>query len=104
MATKEVKADGEMTSIDWEIDIKESSWAAVRILPSLHSNPIFIEVDGKPVRANLKSAQWCREAVDVCWNSKKSQIRKSEQEAAKAAYDQSAKTYDMIIAEIQAGR
>ncbi len=104
VATKEVKADGEMTSIDWEIDIKESSWAAVRILPSLHSNPIFIEVDGKPVRANLKSAQWCREAVDVCWNSKKSQIRKSEQEAAKAAYDQSAKTYDMIIAEIQAGR
>lgn len=97
--SKEIEANGIEHTIDWEVEIKESSWAAVRILPSLHSNPIFVEVAGKPVRANLKSAKWCREAVDVCWKSKRSQIRESEREAAKAAYDKAAKIYDAIIQE-----
>ena len=102
VATQEVEADGTQKPIEWNVDIKESSWAAIRILPSLHSNPIFIQVADKPVRANLKSAKWCREAVDVCWNSKKNQIRKSERDAAKAAYDEAAKIYDKIIHEIGA--
>ena len=96
--SKEVLADGSIQDINWNVDIKSSSWVAVRILPSVHTNPIFVQVEGRPIRASRKSAQWCRQAVDVCWNSKQNQIRKPEKEAAKTAYDQAAKIYDEIIA------
>ena len=99
VASKEIEADGSVRDIQWEVDIKKSSWVAVRILPSVHTNPIFIEVGGKPIRASKKSAQWCRKAVDVCWNSKKNRIRKSEKEEAKKAYDQASKIYEKIASE-----
>ena len=95
--TKEITADGSVHDIDWTVNIEQSSWVAVRILPSLHTNPIFVEVGGKPIRASSKSAQWCRDAVDVCWKSKRSQIRDSEKAAAKQAYDQAAEIYDELI-------
>jgi hypothetical protein len=96
---KEIVADGSVHEIDWNVKVEESSWIAVRILPSVHTNPIFVEVAGKPVRANRKSAQWCLEAVDVCWNSKKGQIDKDERDAAKKAYDEAAEIYSQILAE-----
>ena len=40
-----------------------------------------------------------RDAVDVCWSSKKGQIRESELESARKAYDKAAAIYDSIIAE-----
>ena len=97
--SKEMLADGSIQNIVWDVNIKESSWVAVRILPSVHTNPIFVEVGGQPIRASRKSAQWCRKAVDVCWSSKKNQIRESEKAAAKTAYDQAAEIYDEIIDE-----
>ncbi len=97
--SKTIEADGDYHDCDFTHLIDESSWVAVRILPSLHTNPIWVEVAEKPVRPNRKSAQWCRDAVDVCWNSKKHQIRKPERESAKAAYDQARKIYDRIIEE-----
>jgi hypothetical protein len=72
---------------------------AVRIFPSLHTNPIFVTVGDKPIRASKKSAQWCRDAVDVCWNRKQPQIRPIEQEAAAAAYDLARKYYEQILKE-----
>ena len=82
-----------------EVDIEKSSWVAVRILPSAHTNPIFIHVADEPIRANRKSAQWCIDAVATCWKSKKKQIRESERETAKKAYDQATKVYEQILAE-----
>jgi hypothetical protein len=72
---------------------------AVRILGSAHTNPVFVEVDGQPIRARRRSAQWCLEAVDVCWKSKQSKIRDSEREAAAAAYEYARQTYAKILAE-----
>ena len=57
-----------------------------------------MEVDGKPVRASRRSAQWCREAVDVCWEAKKGQIREVELAEAEAAYDHARDVYDNILA------
>ncbi|MDA0587517.1 MAG: hypothetical protein O2820_09570 [Planctomycetota bacterium] len=51
----------------------------VRILPSTHTNPVFIQVGDTPIRASRRSAEWCRKAVDVCWNSRKGNIREEEQ-------------------------
>ena len=45
--------------IEFEVDIKHSSWVAMRILPSSHTNPIFVLVGGKPIRASRKSVEWC---------------------------------------------
>ena len=104
VATKEIVADGKQQSMEFDVDIKHSSWVAVRIFPSVHTNPIFVEVDGKPIRASRRSAEWCRKAVDVCWNAKKNLIgaapqHKGEREAAEAAYQQAAKIYEKILTE-----
>lgn len=95
--SQSVVADGTVQDITWDVELKQSSWVAVRILPSVHTNPIFVQIDGKPIRANRKSAQWCADAVEVCWNSKKDQIRESEKSAARKAYDQAVKTYQEIM-------
>src|SRR5690606_33527934 len=52
VAKKEIVADGSMQSLEFDVDLKHSSWLAVRILPSVHTNPIFVEVAGEPIRAS----------------------------------------------------
>ena len=99
VAKKEIPADGSLAKIEFEYEIKHSSWVALHILPSCHTNPIFIEVAGKPIRASRKSADWCEKAVDVCWNAKVGRIRESEQTAAKAAYDKAKEIYSAIAKE-----
>lgn len=99
VARKEIVADGSPQPLQFEIELQRSSWVAIRILPSLHSNPIFVHVDEQPIRASRKSAEWCRDAVDVCWNQKKTQIRPEEIGAARAAYDKAREIYAAIIDE-----
>jgi hypothetical protein len=98
-ATKEIEADGSEQSLTFDVDIPHSSWVAVRILPSVHTNPIFVMVGDKPIRASKRSAEWCRKAVEVCWNSKRGQIRETERDAAKRAYDEAAAVYARIMEE-----
>ncbi len=94
-----IEADGEVKDIAFEVDLPHSAWLALRILPSMHSNPIFVEVAGKPIRASRRSAQWCRDAVDVCWQQKSKAIRQEEIQAAKEAYDLARRAYERILAE-----
>ena len=96
VATKTLTADGTVRSFAIPVKITQSSWVAVRILPSVHTNPIFIHVDDKPIHANKRSAQWCADAVDVCWNSKKNAIRESERKAAEEAYQKARAIYQSI--------
>ncbi len=92
-------ADGQTRPLTFDVDVPKSSWIAVRIFPSVHTNPVFVEVAGKPIRASRKSADWCRRAVDVCWRAKSPRFRKSELEDAKAAYESARKYYDRVEAE-----
>ncbi|MCS7471357.1 CehA/McbA family metallohydrolase [Stieleria sp. ICT_E10.1] len=98
-ATREIVADGSLTSHSIPVPIDASSWIALRILPSVHTNPVFVHVAGEPIRASKKSAQWCIDAVETCWNSKRGQIRESERAEAKAAYDRAAERYRTILTE-----
>lgn len=98
-ARSEIEADGSTHEITKEINLEKSSWVTVRILPSCHTNPIFVHVDNKPIRVSKRSAQWCQEAVDVCWNSKKDRIREEEREAAKLAYEQAKEIYRQVESE-----
>ncbi|MDZ4817710.1 MAG: CehA/McbA family metallohydrolase [Planctomycetota bacterium] len=95
----EVSADGNTSEVKFEYIPKESSWVAVRVFAAAHTNPIFVEVDEKPIRASRKSAQWCLDAVDVCWNVKKRFIRATEREAAMKAYDHAREVYRKILTE-----
>jgi hypothetical protein len=99
VARKNVVADGAVQSIDFDVTIERSSWLAVRILGSSHTNPVFVLVDGKPIRASRQSAQWCLAGVDQCWTQKAPKISKAELSEAKAAYDHAREVYTRLIAE-----
>lgn len=92
-------ADGEFQAFEFEIPIEDSSWVAVRILPSAHTNPVFVHVADAPIRANKKSAQWCIDSVAACWKSKKNQIHADERDEAEQAYQAATKIYEKIRAE-----
>lgn len=96
---KEIDADGDINELSFDYQPERSSWVAVRIFPAAHTNPIFVEVDGQPIRASKRSAQWCLDSVDVCWKSKRPQIRKHERAEAKAAFDVAREAYRKILAE-----
>lgn len=96
-ATHHLLADGGVRDLPFDLDIPHSSWVAVRILPSVHTNPIFVEVAGKPIHASKKSAEWCVQAVETCWKAKVKGIRQPEREAAKAAYDKASEIYQQIV-------
>lgn len=99
VARQEIIANGTIHKLQWTHRFEKSSWVAIRIFPSLHTNPIFVEVAGDPIRASRQSAQWCRDAVDVCWAKKLPLIRESERAEAKTAYDRARQAYDQIISQ-----
>ena len=97
--TQEITANGEIVPVQFETPIDRSSWVALRIFPSSHTNPVFVIVDSKPIRASRRSAQWCLEAVEVCWNEKVGRIREEERDAAREAYGVASQTYQKILEE-----
>ncbi|MEO7142413.1 MAG: CehA/McbA family metallohydrolase [Bryobacteraceae bacterium] len=96
---KIVAADGALQTVTFDARIEKSSWIAVRILPSSHTNPIFAIVGGKPVRASRRSAQWCLTAVSQCWTQKALNTRPAERAEARAAYDHARAVYEKVLAE-----
>ena len=94
--TTEILADGTLNQVRFAYPITRSSWVALRVYPSAHTNPIFIEIGGKPVR-EAKSIAWCRKAVDQCWKAKEKNIRPAERPAAKIAYDRARAVYDALL-------
>ena len=102
VATRELEADGRIERFSIPVTIPRSAWVAVRILPSVHTNPVFVHVAGQPIRASRGSAAWCRRAVDICWAAKRDGIREAERAAAKSAYDEAAAYYDRVLAECPA--
>ncbi len=96
---KLIEADGRLEDVEFEYTPRRSSWIALRIFPAAHTNPIFVELDGKPVRASKRSAQWCLDAVERCWESKEPKIRDTEKTAARAAYDHAKDAYRKILDE-----
>ena len=99
MERQEIVADGSIHDLEFRYKPARSSWIAVRIFPSSHTNPIFVTVDGKPIRPSKRSAQWCLDAVDVCWKSKEQQTREEERDEAEAAYDVARQAYAKILVE-----
>lgn len=96
--TTAIVADGKWNDVSFNYPITASSWVALRVYPSSHTNPVFVIVDGKPIHER-RSAEWCRQAVDQCWKMKQGNIRAAERPAAEAVYDKARKVYQSIIQE-----
>jgi hypothetical protein len=96
---KEIVADGTTQEVTFSVPIKQSSWVCLRIFPSSHTNPVFVVVGEKPVRASKRSAEWCLKGIDKCWEQKSPRIRESERAEARAAYDQAREIYRKILQE-----
>jgi len=101
VARKEIDADGQMRDVAFDVPITRSSWVALRILPSSHTNPIFVLVGDKPIRASRRSADWCLKGVDQCWSQKQRFIKANEMDDAKAAYEHAREAYQGIIKECE---
>jgi len=98
VAEQVITADGDLEDLKFNVPIEQSSWVALRILPSSHTNPIFVKVGGEPIRASRKSAQWCLDSVAQCWESKKELIAEDELPAAEAAYAHARRAYEERLA------
>jgi len=96
-----IDADGTMRDITFDVRIDRSSWVAMRILPSSHTNPVFVIVGNKPIRASRDSAEWCLKGVDQCWSQKRRFIGANEMTDAVAAYDHARAEYRRIISECE---
>jgi hypothetical protein len=101
VARQELVADGTERPMSFDVDIARSSWVALRILPSSHTNPVFVLVDNKPIRASRRSAEWCLKGVDQCWSQKQRFIARAELPDAKAAYDHAREAYKRVLAECE---
>ncbi len=99
VARQEIDADGSMRELSFDIPVRQSSWIAVRILPSSHTNPIFVIVDGKPIRASRQSASWCVAAVNQCWSQKAPKISPAELGKAREAYNHALDVYRSLLLE-----
>ncbi|MDG1892503.1 MAG: CehA/McbA family metallohydrolase [Verrucomicrobiota bacterium] len=104
VSVQKIVADGQIRELEFRVPIQYSSWVAVRILPSAHTNPIFVTVEDQPIRASRRSAEWCLQGVDQCWKNKERFIAKGEMEDALNAYEHARKTYRTLIKECRDDR
>ncbi len=99
IASHRLTGDGVVRDLAFDVAIERSSWIALRILGSAHTNPIFVHVGERPIRASRRSAEWCLEAVDQCWSQKAPRISPAERPAAERAYDDARARYRQIVSE-----
>lgn len=104
VARQDIVADGKLNDLEFNVPLQFSSWVAVRILPSAHTNPVFVIVDDKPIRASRRSAEWCLAGVNQCWKNKERFIAKNEMQEALSAYDHARQTYQKLIKECRDDR
>jgi hypothetical protein len=98
-ASQRIEADGRPQDVRFDVRLERSSWIALRILGAAHTNPVFVTVAGRPIRASRRSAEWCLASVDRCWSQKARLIRAREREAAERAYESARRRYREILRE-----
>ncbi len=100
VAKTEISADGSIQGVSFDVPIKKSSWVALRIYPSSHTNPVFVMVGGKPIRASKKSAEWClKVGRPVLVEEGAGHSREPKRKRPEEAYDVAREAYRKILAE-----
>jgi hypothetical protein len=98
-ASREVPADGREHAVEFSVAIERSSWVALRQFPQLHTNPVYVLVGGKPIRASRKSAQWAIACIDQLWRVRSGRIAPNERTEAEQAYEAAREVYRRAAAE-----
>jgi len=96
VASKQIPADGQIHELKFAVPIRKSSWVALRQFPQLHTNPVNVLVDRRPIRASFDSAQWCLDVIDLLWKNRERRISDAERADARAAYDRAIAKYRAI--------
>jgi hypothetical protein len=99
VSSQKLLADGKPREMKFEVPIANSSWVAARVIPTAHTNPVFVIVGGKPIRASRRSAEWALKGVNQCWSQKSPLIAPAEIEEAQKAYDHAREVYQQLIRE-----
>jgi hypothetical protein len=99
VSSQELLADGALREMKFDIPIASSSWVAARIIPAAHTNPVFAIVNGKPIRASRRSAEWALKGVNQCWTQKSARISQRDMGEALKAYDHAREVYRQLIRE-----
>ena len=102
VARQMLARDGKERTLEWDTRIDKSSWVAVRMFPGAHTNPIWVTVEDKPVRASRRSVEWCLRGVDQCWKEKERTYAPAEKEAARLAYEHARNVYRRLLTETPA--
>ncbi len=102
VASTEVPADGQPHDIEFPVNIRQSSWVALRHFPQLHTNPVNVIVDNKPIRASADSARWCVDVIQELWKFRSKRISDKERPAARAAYDRAEEKFRQIAVDAAA--
>ena len=97
--TKRIVADGSLVNLVFETKIERSSWVALRILPSSHTNPIWVMVGDQPVRASKRSAEWCAKSLELCWQQKERAYAAEEKPQARQDYEHARQVYKKLLTE-----
>ncbi|HUQ94086.1 MAG TPA: CehA/McbA family metallohydrolase [Bryobacteraceae bacterium] len=101
VARQSIEADGKQRPISFTHKMNQSSWVALRVLHSSHTNPIFVTVGGKGIRASRESIEWCLKAVDQCYQQKLPRIRLEERGEMERAYEAARAAYRQRLKEVQ---
>lgn len=95
VASRSLPADGLRRHVEFPLKVTRTSWLAMRILPSCHTNALW--VGNEPYRADPASVRWCLQAVDQCWKEKRRTYAPREQKEARAAYEHARRTYRALL-------
>lgn len=93
---KTIEADGNLRPISFDYPLTVSSWIALRILPSSHTNPVFALVGDQPIRVR-PSIEWCIRAVDQCASQKLQNVKLEERGEAAKAYAKAKAFYQSLL-------
>ena len=93
VARKTVPADGKVHELSFTVPVEQSSWIALRQFPQLHTNPVNVLVNDRPIRASRESALWCAETIKLLWKNRHQKIVERERPAAREAYQRAIQTY-----------
>ena len=101
VASVDVPADGRQHEIEFKHRIDKSSWIALRHFPQMHTNPVNVLVEKRPIRASRESARWCIESIRLLWKNRHKRISPAERPAARAAYDRAIAKFAQIATEAE---
>src|SRR5262249_7449418 len=103
VASAEVPADDQAHDLRFKVKIDRSSWVALRHFPQMHTNPVNVLVEGKPIRASRKRALWCVGCIEQLWRARGGAISAAERPEAERTFRAAIERYRKIAAEAPEG-